>query len=193
MHNALHAARSALDGSGADAALQTWFGVQKTKDNKPILARRISFLRSHINNTPITFSLTGDDHPHTNADAIPFNLKGGNGLNTWGVYQQLVVQNTKVVVDKTSAVKDESVVRLGKNFKNLPSYGTTPLSTFNGQEQFETLAHELTHVILGTSDETLNNGATAYGAAAARLLATQDVAKAFNNAENWGFFIEEFI
>ena len=40
----------------------------------------------------------------------------------------------------------------------------------------------------GTDDEKMNSGADAYGAANARQLITEDLAKARNNADNYGFF-----
>jgi hypothetical protein len=46
--------------------------------------------------------------------------------------------------------------------------------------------------VLGTSDESLASGQTAYTGALARQLATEDAAKAKKTAENWGMFIEEY-
>ncbi len=193
MLTALANARDAVDKGTANTQLLTWFGIADPGASKAMLKRRLSFMRSHINNTPISFSLTGDSDPNNNADAIPFNLKGGAGQDTYAKYQALQNQNASISIKKgTDNLKDEAVVRLGKNFKNLPDYGTNPLSTFDGQDKFETLVHELSHVILGTEDEKLSNGATAYGAVAARELATTNAGKAINNAENWGFFVEEF-
>ena len=60
----------------------------------------------------------------------------------------------------------------------------------NNQSQFETVIHELTHVILSTNDEKLANNDDAYGTNRALQLAGQNMALAKTNAENWGCFIE---
>jgi hypothetical protein len=187
---ALANARDAVFSGGATAPMQIWFGITDPTAAKPLLTRALAFMRSHINNTPISFSLSGDTNPKNNADAIPINLKGGS---TYAKYWDLMSQNRKVKVKPgldTSIA--ESVIRLGMNFKNLQIYGDSPLSNFDGQDKFETLVHELSHVILGTDDEMISGSRPAYGAVDARLLAVNAPNKAFNNAENWGFFVEEF-
>ena len=149
----------------------------------------------------ITFSFTADDHPAhgINADAFPIDLTAASvGINSYQRYQQLRILNDQINFRVRNSVRDQSVVRLGRNFRNLRDYGTTPLSQYNGQDKFETLVHELSHVILGTEDVPLQNGATAYQADNARALARQtrgkvDRRSAYNNAENWGFFVEEFL
>jgi hypothetical protein len=78
------------------------------------------------------------------------------------------------------------------NFPNLKTYANPTPATCAGQSQFETLVHELSHLVLNTNDETLSSGVTAYGGSNARTLAAQSPDKAKNNAENWGFFIEDF-
>ena len=65
-------------------------------------------------------------------------------------------------------------------------------SSSTGQDQLETLLHELSHIVLGTKDEKLDdNTTTAYGGANARLLAVQSATRAQTNAENWGFFVRD--
>ena len=56
--------------------------------------------------------------------------------------------------------------------------------------KFETLVHELTHVLWGTADHPLSTRVTAYGDYNALALAIEDDDVAFDNAENWGIFLE---
>lgn len=57
--------------------------------------------------------------------------------------------------------------------------------------QFCTLVHELTQLILGTEDVE-KGGITMYGVDNARQLASTSPYDAKDNADNWGYFVEEF-
>ena len=62
------------------------------------------------------------------------------------------------------------------------------------QSQVGTLLHEISHLLGGTNDEAdPGTGVVAYGAAAAKALATNHPALAVNNAENYGFYISAFL
>jgi len=86
-------------------------------------------------------------------------------------------------------------VLLNEEFKTLPTYlprtgaGLIDSSDYY-QSKFNTLLHEISHVILNTNDELLNNGDEAYGAENAETLVGESTALAYTNAENWGIFIE---
>jgi hypothetical protein len=83
------------------------------------------------------------------------------------------------------------ILNLSPNFTNLSNYAVGTVGAYDGQDRFQTVIHELSHIVLGTADESVAAGGTAYSGALARQLATEDAAKARNNAENWGMFIEE--
>jgi hypothetical protein len=90
---------------------------------------------------------------------------------------------------------NEDPVILGESFKRLPIYLKLTAdgrvdSSFYSQSQFETLVHELSHLLLGSQDVKFDDGSTAYGAENAELLATFGSEHAFTNAENWGIFVE---
>ena len=81
-------------------------------------------------------------------------------------------------------------MHINMGFRKLQKYSPDPKNE-NGQDQFETLVHELSHLIMAT-DDVEYNGEKAYGGDSARELARNDSAKAQKNAENMGFFVEEF-
>lgn len=72
----------------------------------------------------------------------------------------------------------------------IPMYRTAN----NEHSAFVTIAHELSHLLLGTDDHPLNPPAAkpkCYGARICLALAESDDDRALTNAENWGYFIEE--
>lgn len=58
-------------------------------------------------------------------------------------------------------------------------------SATSRDSKFQTLVHELTHLIIDTEDEE-------YGSIKCRALAISSSARAKINADSWGYFIEEF-
>jgi Lysine-specific metallo-endopeptidase len=61
------------------------------------------------------------------------------------------------------------------------------------QSQVGTLIHEISH-LLGNTDDEVNpaTGLVAYGASAAKALATTYPTQAVNNAENYGFYVSAY-
>jgi hypothetical protein len=180
---ALGAARDKVAGGKADGIMDRWFGGHDQASRIEI-RDKLSKLRSYVMHQPIRCRIRLDRPADENALAehVTGGLVGGGGLSSF---------------DRLQAGAGffggaAGVLNLSPNFPNLQTYATAPVSTYAGQDQFETVVHELSHIVLGTADETLNDGSTAYHASNARLLATEDAVKAKNNAENWGFFVEEF-
>lgn len=176
--DAMSGCRDKLAGNGgaAGAALTRWFG-----DNSPAFARqmkeKVAKMRGVLNSQQIelTTSMQGGDVTE-NASATHFTggiFGGGSGA---------------VVGRMTSSLTS---MNISPNFKNLPQTAAGVAAAWVGQDKLETILHELSHYVWGTADELLDNGTTAYEGQNARLLATQSSARAKNNAENWGFFIEE--
>jgi hypothetical protein len=67
-------------------------------------------------------------------------------------------------------------------------WNTSPLhrSRTELDSQFQTFVHEITHMLMDTDD-------IEYGQKSCRLLAKQSPYRAKNNADNWGYFVEECI
>lgn len=76
---------------------------------------------------------------------------------------------------------------------------TMPRSGMKAQSQIETVIHELSHIAFTSADELLPAahpsaaGNKAYGPEHALWLAKNSADQAFNNAENFGFFVMEFL
>ena len=83
-------------------------------------------------------------------------------------------------------------ISLSRQWLDLPTFSGGMASTWSAGDKFEVLVHELTHSVLGTIDVESKSGKTAYGGKRCRLLAQKNPGKALVNADNWGFFIEEF-
>jgi hypothetical protein len=182
-------------GNGPDAALMRWFG-DATPGFRKDMKEKVAKMRSVLNNgvecitdkTTIYYTDgTGNQvvlqagDPTENAEARHF---------TGGVFQGSEAQRV------TKMTSQNTYIKIGPNFKNLPSTAGGAVGAWVGQDKLETLLHELSHYVHGTHDRHLNGGATAYGAQAARQLVTQahnptGKSRAKDNAENWGFFIEE--
>lgn len=178
MLSALQKARDKVAGKQAGAAMTRWFGANTdtlANDVKGKLAR----MRSTLNNRKVKV-LNGEKSRPAGENAMATHYTGGLFLT--GLSES----------DRVSRMlDDDDSIHISPNFKNLARTASGTASSWTGQDKLETLLHELSHIVLGTKDETLNDGTTAYEAQNARLLAVQSAAKAQNNAENWGFFIEE--
>ncbi|MEO1043372.1 MAG: M35 family metallo-endopeptidase [Pseudomonadota bacterium] len=56
---------------------------------------------------------------------------------------------------------------------------------------YQTIAHELSHLLMATNDHPWAFGSKCYGETKCRLLATNNDVRALTNADNWGYFIED--
>lgn len=179
MLSALQKTRGKIAAGQASAALTRWFGANSTalaNSVKGKVARMRSVL---LNRTSKCLDGEKSRPAGTNAEALGYDT----GLFDGGISE----------ADRVARMlDDDDSIHIGPNFKSLPRTASGAASGWTGQDQLETLLHELSHIVLGTDDEKLDdNATTAYGSANARLLAVQSEARAQNNAENWGFFIEE--
>jgi hypothetical protein len=165
----------------ADPALQRWF-ADTSPAWKQTAQQRLEQLRKIINLQEISIGVStlADRDTSENANA----LTGG----------------ATSIVPGTNTPDPLPLVQLNSAFLTLPRYlprnggavdaGVYNPNLSNNQSKFESVIHELTHVILSTNDEQLTNGDEAYGTNRALTLATQSAALAQTNAENWGCFIE---
>lgn len=72
-------------------------------------------------------------------------------------------------------------IRLDLKWNGASTYRTAATR----DSKFQTLVHELTHLIIDTEDEE-------YGPIKCRALAIASPARAKTNADSWGYFVEEF-
>lgn len=179
---ALLKCRDALAGGTAGTACRRWFGDDSAPFQKT-MKENIAKMRSVLNSQSIecktdSVVLRGTvvKNPNENAEALHF---------TGGIY------GGGARVDKMTS--SQTYIKIGPNFKNLPATAAGIPGSWTGQDQFETIVHELSHFVHGTLDANLDDGTTAYEGQNARLLVTQSAARAKTNAENWGFFVEEYL
>lgn len=172
---AIEKAADEVGAGRANVECLRWFG-DTTPDFKKDLAKKLRSFRSVVNLKQVRIHFASIHERERNENAAAYAPTSG-----WR-------DNSSI----QQAQNEQFEMHINESFSHLPLYCAPSPSTTNGQSRFETLIHELSHLFLNTEDETVQ-GATAYGGAAARLLATSDSAHAKTNAENWGLFIEEFV
>ena len=186
----------------ADAAITRWFGADAVVQ-KASLAATIRRFRSNINLKTITvgfeamkvnanFSKTKGADGKTQVISPKFIRSQGMNAAAYASSDSNVSLSLNDLL--SHAPPGEAPVELGEGYRSLPlllplSGGQIDASGWI-QSQFETLVHELSHLLLGTVDVTYTDGSTAYGTQSAALLATFGSTHAFRNAENWGIYIE---
>ncbi len=179
MLNALQKCRDKVAGNKASDAMTRWFGA-----NSPALANqvkgKVARMRSVLNNRSVK-CLNGEKTRPATENALATHYPTG-------LFDDTIGESDRVA----RMLDTDDSIHISPNFRNLPKTASGVASSWAGQDQLETLLHELSHIVLGTKDEKLDdNTTTAYGGENARLLAVQSAARAQTNAENWGFFIEE--
>jgi hypothetical protein len=162
---AMRKAHTELSAGRGATECARWFGATPTNTVK----EKVGKLRSFFNCNSITIRFATLQKRGTNNAAA---LAPGNG---WKDYTNLT---------KANGVSFEMYLNSGWEAK--PKRSTLPLATAGSGGQFKTLVHELSHLGLNTEDHK-------YQAASCVALAASDAAKALDNADNWGFFVEEFI
>lgn len=171
---ALQAAASSCGSGKAGTQCQRWFG-DSSAGFQGQLAAKLRRFRSVLNLQTINVTFASLSDRSANENAAAYEPSGG-----WKAY-----------LKTADSQGQDFTMHLNEAFSRLPIYANPDVATTTGQSQFETLVHELSHLIVGTDDEKLGAD-TCYGGDLARQLATSDVTKAKNNAENWGLFVEEF-
>ena len=173
--SALATAAERVRSGKADTACNRWFG-DATPEFKRALARDLLRMRSQINVRSIDVGFTDRTERANRGNAAAYAAKRRIGF-----------------ADALPGPGNDMSIVLDLNFKRLPKYlpknGDLVDNTDYHQSRFETLVHELSHLLMGTNDE-VHDGETAYGARAAADLAGADPDSAKNNAENWGIFVE---
>lgn len=200
--DALATAAARVQSGAADAAIRRWFGDDAVPQKKA-LANTISRFRSNINLKTIVvgfevakvnpnFSRVADANGKVTVISPKFIRSTGMNAAAFRATDANVSLN---LGDRLSHVPvGEAPVELGEGYKQLPKLLPQAAGQVDAsgwiQSQFETLVHELSHLLLGTIDVKYTDGSTAYGTEQAALLATFGSEHSFKNAENWGIFIE---
>jgi hypothetical protein len=200
--DALATASARVVSGQADAAIARWFGNDALPQKKK-LGTTINRFRSNINVKTIHIGFEAMvanpkfakvNQPNGKVKIIEPKFTRSAGTNA----AAFRARDPNVALDLGDALshvpKGEAPVELGEGYKQLPLLlplvgGQIDASGWI-QSQFETLVHELSHLLLGTIDVEFTDGTTAYGTQAAEELATFGSRHAFQNAENWGIFIE---
>lgn len=204
---ALANAAARLTSGAGDLAARRWFGTNAPADLTRI-ARQLRQMRTVINVNTVVVGSADYAGPGGRATHVG-RAAGTNAMaltNTGAVGVGGNVQTLGGAIG--GGHMDQRSVFLDENFQRLPAQlplavpppppaGAPPVppppprvavNAWN-QSKFNTLVHELTHLLLGTADEVGAAG-DAYGTQRAYQLATNSPAQAQNNAENWGIFVE---
>lgn len=187
----------------ADAAITRWFGADAVAQ-KDSIARTLSRFRSNINIKTIVVGFEALElnpnfskvtNPVTNKVTVISPRYARSAGTNAAAYASPDANVSLDLGDVLShAPSGDAPVFLGEGFRSLPQLlplagGQIDTSGWI-QSQFETLVHELSHLLLGTKDIKFTDGSTAYGTQAAAELATFGSSWAFQNAENWGIYVE---
>lgn len=154
----------ALARGGGKNESDKWFGDSQTGWMQR-LALNMNKMASVVNTQTIDISFRKLNHRKGAFAAASAPSSG------WGTYTSVAdAQGQKFVIQLDTAWNTSPLVSPAK----------TP-----GDSMFQTLVHEITHLLIDTNDH-------AYGVPAAMALAKSSSYKAKDNADNWGYFVEEF-
>jgi hypothetical protein len=149
---------------GALSESDMWFG-----DSSPAWMKRLSTnlnrMANVVNLEPIHVSFRSLAH-RKGSFAAAQRPAGG-----WGNYMTV-----------SGARGQGFILKLDTRWNTAPLYR----SRRDLDSQFQTFVHEITHMLMDTDD-------IEYGQKSCRLLAKQSSHRAKNNADNWGYFVEECI
>lgn len=161
--NTLHKAASALARGGGGAESTRWFG-DASKPWLTSLASDLNHMASVINLETISI---GFRPLARRSGSVAVAMPPEDG---WGKYTRL-----------SNARGQSFRMQLDTAWNNAPLLRTAN----EGDSMFQTLVHELSHLVIGTDDEQ-------YGFAECQALAQTAPARAKNNADSWGYFVEDF-
>jgi hypothetical protein len=149
---------------------QTWFGDQ-AQAWMIDLQNKLNKMASVINCEQIQVHGEAWKERSKTTFAASYEPKDG-----WGNYNSI-----------SRARDQEFEIALDIKWNNSIMYCTPA----NRDSKFQSLVHELTHLILGT-DDIVFNGKKTYGTEKSKNLSASRPEDAKKNADNWGYFVEEF-
>jgi hypothetical protein len=152
-----------LRGGGKNESAK-WFG-DSAGPWMQRLGQNLNKMATVVNTKDINISFRDLDHRKGSFAAASAPASG------WGTYTSVA-----------DAQGQNFVIRLDTAWNKAPLYSPPGAP---GDSMFQTLVHEITHLLLDTNDH-------AYGVASSLQLAKSSPYKAKDNADNWGYFVEEF-
>jgi hypothetical protein len=129
------------------------------------LGQSLNKMATVVNTKDINISFRALDHRKGSFAAASKPAAG------WGTYTSVA-----------DAEGQKFVIQLDTAWNKAPLFSPPKMP---GNSMFQTLVHEITHLLLDTNDH-------AYGVPSALNLAKSSPNKAKDNADNWGYFVEEF-
>ncbi len=149
----------------ADGECLKWFG-DDSANWKSALQQDLNRMASIINTTPISISFRKLSQRNSDENATAWPPRGD--FHRYASLNEAQNRNFSIT--------------LNQGWNTLPLYRPFKRPV---QSKFQTLVHESSHLLLDTYD-------FAYQPLAAEMLASSQPDRAKRNAENWGFFVEEF-
>ncbi|WP_193164422.1 hypothetical protein [Microbulbifer hainanensis] len=196
--SALSEAANRVRSRQADAAVTRWFGDTSDATRNHI-QRSLSRMRTILNCEQIQLGFTS--LKKVTAGGATSLVRGGSNAAAQRSTSGLRPLNS-TLPSYAGAGFHQSNMWLDEGFNRLPKYlplagGAIDSSGWN-QSKFNTIVHELSHLLLGTVDCVDGAGNTQYGAQRAEALALHGITyahynppfAALHNAENWGIFVE---
>ena len=162
--------------------LTRWFGSCSPEKIQTVQLK-VRQMRTTLRNVPLVLLWLPDEHYI------------GSSHRQWSFPPGMMNGNEAEQVRAIGSVGPGSInyaISLTTHWQRLPNYAMGVPYAWTGADKFEVLVHELSHSIIGTVDATSDKGKIAYGGTRCRQLALGWPEHAINNADNWGFFIEEF-
>jgi hypothetical protein len=160
-----------------DARIDRWFGTACPAAFRANMPRTLRKFRSSMNLCAVTVCCSTLDQRDIDTFGAAYHNNGAGGFAPINSYDPVSQPNLRLELD-------------GRWNIGVPLYK----SAGNFDSAFQTLAHELSHLLLATRDEPLNPPAASpkcYGEPVCTALATANDPRALTNADNWGYFIED--
>ncbi len=165
--------RTLGDPSNLNQRITTWFGAGCPAQFRTGMPRVLRKLKSCMNLCNVTLMCC----PLEDRD-----------VNTYGAAYHNIDGGFAEIVNFNPATQPELNLEIDSKWNIGIEMYKTPV---NRDSAFQTIAHELSHLLLATKDEPADGGGKCYGEAICRNLATNNDARARTNADNWGYFIED--
>lgn len=158
------------------ANIDRWFGTNCQQHFRDDMGKKLRKLKSCINLTTINIVYSELDDRDTDTFGAAYTNDGNGGF--------LAIINFDPTTQPALTLELDS-----KWVTGIPLY-KTPVDR---DSAFQTIAHELSHLLMGTDDHawTGGGGGQCYGDFRCTQLAINNDLNAQTNADNWGYFIED--
>lgn len=153
--------------------INTWFGTNCPGPFRTNIGRVLRKFRTSMNLCRFTLccSALGDRDENTFGAAY-HNITGG--------FAEIITFNP--ATQPNLRLELDSKWNIGISLYKTPT---------DRDSAFQTIAHELSHLLMATRDHPWSDQAKCYGETRCRTLATNNDVRALTNADNWGYFMED--